>query len=788
MPRSVSRGASLTGQHRQHILNRNSSTPTSATTTTNRNPPSFGRYGNTNGVLRHPPRFRSPVFNLTQEDEDLEDYSDQDDDNEEDEEDESSESVAQSDTGTDEQDEYISDSKKTSTSSIMKTPSDIITITDTDEEFGSDSGTDDWVPRLHDTLTERDRSRFPTTGEVSGENSDSDVSVIEIDPYANLDELRATSLGRLAQAWMDIFERYGKDVAELPPDDEIDLRTGQLIVDNGVLRGQPKTLFGSLTSLGKELKKPLRQERQHLLTDPVPAPEKDHTPQPTRHRHSRRSPSLQAQDKTVFVTRIGGRKQWYHRRDEVNNIMPTPPVPSSANWDTPTLPRPLLDLYPIADDLLSAQSPSHIQRRLDSKLPLEDMPAEQDLDAMTVGEDESDDEDMENQSERDDDEEDGENWWKEDELPRPSSPSERQRTRRQELMLYQGPPTISDSESLDDMEKVDTDSTKIDNPLDRRISSFTAVRGDVVGLRRRLDITITDEPIEQVYEIEAQDDTEPDDYRQSEISDDTETEDLPDASEHGELYNSFMHQPPAIDNIAVTQASDEEEDDHFENNIITELEDIRYHQSTPRRQQKHWAAPDHQGLSMTAPAGLERDRWEGHTDAIDQTAIAMSTPKKRGLERDEVDGSWFSPSWRKLVPPMAYLAEEGSEDERIEEKLDEDEDEDFVPEPRYDPSLRTPQRLAASLRFGKELKLKSMPPFSRLDSSRPAMQPKAKALLDLLMSKKPLGHATVPSSSTIYSTASLASSVSPQPSPVKRHRPSLILDESWTRELEEAFM
>ncbi|KAF9178077.1 hypothetical protein BGZ51_008116 [Haplosporangium sp. Z 767] len=74
--------------------------------------------------------------------------------------------------------------------------------------------------------------------------------------------LRNESVQRLAAAWNDIFERYGKEPSELPPDDEIDLGTGELIVDNGVLRSQGVTLFGALTSLGKELKEPLKLERR----------------------------------------------------------------------------------------------------------------------------------------------------------------------------------------------------------------------------------------------------------------------------------------------------------------------------------------------------------------------------------------------------------------------------------------------------------------------------------------------------------------------------------------------
>ncbi|KAF9343097.1 hypothetical protein BGX26_006272 [Mortierella sp. AD094] len=91
---------------------------------------------------------------------------------------------------------------------------------------------------------------------------DDDIDSTESD--FNLAKLRQESLERLSQAWLEIFERYGKDVSELPPDDEIDLATGELIVDNGVLRSRSKAVFGTLTKLGHDLKKPLAEERERL--------------------------------------------------------------------------------------------------------------------------------------------------------------------------------------------------------------------------------------------------------------------------------------------------------------------------------------------------------------------------------------------------------------------------------------------------------------------------------------------------------------------------------------------
>ncbi|KAF9113088.1 hypothetical protein BGX27_002244 [Mortierella sp. AM989] len=105
-------------------------------------------------------------------------------------------------------------------------------------------------------------NEFETYSLPSLKDDDDDVDSTESD--FNLNKLRQESLERLSQAWLDIFERYGKDVSELPPDDEIDLATGELLVDNGVLRSRSKAIFGTLTKLGHELKQPLADEREKM--------------------------------------------------------------------------------------------------------------------------------------------------------------------------------------------------------------------------------------------------------------------------------------------------------------------------------------------------------------------------------------------------------------------------------------------------------------------------------------------------------------------------------------------
>ncbi|KAG0049773.1 hypothetical protein BGZ83_005421 [Gryganskiella cystojenkinii] len=105
-------------------------------------------------------------------------------------------------------------------------------------------------------------------------DSDSDSSSLSLNNYTgedapsaikpSLDELRQASTDRLALAWKDIFDRYENREPDAP-DDEIDLLTGEIIVDHGVLREQQvPSLFGTMTKLGLDLKEPLEEERIRL--------------------------------------------------------------------------------------------------------------------------------------------------------------------------------------------------------------------------------------------------------------------------------------------------------------------------------------------------------------------------------------------------------------------------------------------------------------------------------------------------------------------------------------------
>ncbi|KAF9944525.1 hypothetical protein BGZ70_004569, partial [Mortierella alpina] len=140
-----------------------------------------------------------------------------------------------------------------------------------DAEAGADSS----EPEATLSAGPKDLSKLdPGSGfESESESDGSDTSQTLDDPIASdirprptvpLHTLREESVQRLASAWLDIFTRYGKDTSELPPDDEIDLRTGELIVDNGVLASQSRTLFGTLTKLGQELKGPLEEEQRNI--------------------------------------------------------------------------------------------------------------------------------------------------------------------------------------------------------------------------------------------------------------------------------------------------------------------------------------------------------------------------------------------------------------------------------------------------------------------------------------------------------------------------------------------
>ncbi|KAJ3193944.1 hypothetical protein HK101_003792 [Irineochytrium annulatum] len=60
----------------------------------------------------------------------------------------------------------------------------------------------------------------------------------------DVETLRVQSRERLKRSWESIFERYGKDFEDEA--DEIDIRTGRLVVDRGFVRGTPTKPFGGV--------------------------------------------------------------------------------------------------------------------------------------------------------------------------------------------------------------------------------------------------------------------------------------------------------------------------------------------------------------------------------------------------------------------------------------------------------------------------------------------------------------------------------------------------------------
>lgn len=59
----------------------------------------------------------------------------------------------------------------------------------------------------------------------------------------DFDELRTASLKRFEMSWEHIYEKYGR---EFPDSDEVDLCTGEIVVDNGELLNIKKIGFGDL--------------------------------------------------------------------------------------------------------------------------------------------------------------------------------------------------------------------------------------------------------------------------------------------------------------------------------------------------------------------------------------------------------------------------------------------------------------------------------------------------------------------------------------------------------------
>ncbi|KAI8621928.1 centromere protein Scm3-domain-containing protein [Chytriomyces sp. MP71] len=64
----------------------------------------------------------------------------------------------------------------------------------------------------------------------------------EASPAQDIGELRAQSQGRLRDTWELIFAKYGRDTSDEA--DEIDVRTGEIVVDRGFYRNTPDRPFG----------------------------------------------------------------------------------------------------------------------------------------------------------------------------------------------------------------------------------------------------------------------------------------------------------------------------------------------------------------------------------------------------------------------------------------------------------------------------------------------------------------------------------------------------------------
>ncbi|CAO3571925.1 unnamed protein product [Mortierella alpina] len=230
------------------------------------------------------------------------------------------------------------------------TESDDPTSDKEDSDAEADSSDQEEEEEEEETLSgPKDLSKTldPGSGfESKSESDGSDTSQTLDDPIASdirprptvpLHTLREESVQRLANAWLDIFTRYGKETSELPPDDEIDLRTGELIVDNGVLASQSRTLFGTLTKLGQELKGPLEEEQRNMRRRMRKAAQRAEI---QLRRQSASEDKASIQSRYSFNNKRHGRSSVTQEEptyggDDFDNLLyiPTPAVTSSSPQD-----------------------------------------------------------------------------------------------------------------------------------------------------------------------------------------------------------------------------------------------------------------------------------------------------------------------------------------------------------------------------------------------------------------------------------------------------------------------
>ncbi|KAF8939438.1 hypothetical protein BGZ58_009714 [Dissophora ornata] len=628
---------------------------------------------------------------------------------------------------------------------------------DAESEVSSGTESEPDLPSASRSTTQRSLSESDAEPSVDLEAGTMDSNTI--------DRLRADSISRLAVAWNDIFLKYGKPVEELPPDDVFDLWSGTLIVDNGVLKSKPRVLFGALST--REPDDLFATKRTRVSPESETGEDDDaHDQDPFNHWHddrNRRRP-LQTEDKD------------YGR----NGLMSIPKASPNEFLGSPSPLRQHQGRLCHEDLRATTKYPQGSSKDYDHE-PWEQRPLSfaKKLEGRYSGEGEEDEDKVCSEMEGGGQEgyaggEITDEEITDEEITDEEITDEEITDKRDYPVVEIASEDIYSEEEIEEENYSEEEIENKENYSEQEIED----EGNYSEEETEDEEKCSDEGIEEKnYLAEEIDkdyleevDEDEENYSEEENSYHTEADYLPDETSPSETHDQWVHQlPNTAPGSLVRREEGLDEKDEYNNypedfDHLWPLDDVSRQHSEAHSPWEHLAATN-------------RIEWTTEGEGNRSSSI-MTTPSKRKLKEDGHARSWFSPSWKNLVPPAAYLAETGSEIEEEEGSDDYDEEDDFVPQQRYNPHPATPQRLKASFRLGKKLMRESVPPFTRSEPPVHMMRACTRALRDSLILRTPLPYAVVPSSPTLSSTPPPTSLVSAQPPPSKRQRSECKFDHS----------
>ncbi|KAG0221119.1 hypothetical protein BGX31_010176 [Mortierella sp. GBA43] len=640
-------------------------------------------------------------------------------------------------------------------------------------------------------------------GEEEEDGHPADKQVVQtynhvVDPFQSISELREGSIDRLAQAWLDICIRYGRDVEDLPPDDEIDLATGEVIVDNGFLKSRPHTPFGTLTWLSagprestptpstntQDPKKRKRSDypeaRSHDLDndgDEDMESDRDHQQSIVIGPRSSRIQESRDDDDDIGASR---KRVCYGSDTNIDDLAPNRRHPDTRSVSPITDKRyemPYSYREPKDRQCMLGRSETEGGQGSNGEVaivfdltPYDPQPefdvhySQDDPRPRVVVDSTSDNESDEG---------------KENQRPREIGAAE---SHRENDHLY----ALSSHEEDKENDHLYALSSHEEDKENYHLYALSSHEED-----------------KENEHSEAFSDNE-DGYRHFREGEDKENE-QPDAVSDNEDEYHHSQEEDDKENVqpntweeARSDLIEEEEDD--KENVYPVPSDKLPLSASLNTLQQHLQvqivdvipAPESDGQANTRYPGQDRDgesededkkylsyleAWNNN-DPIHSSAgmgkIHRSADQAIELRINDLDKAhkenghkpaWFSPSWKKLKPPEAYLTETSSDEDPGQAGSDHEDAEEDEPEPRFNPYPTTTQPSRTTSKIFASEAPPARPSRPRIHQQR--MPPKAKALLETLMAKREVCPHIVPSSPN-PSTTSVVSSLSPQPSSPKR--------------------